>query len=216
MTTTYHTPIATGAAANAATFNTPFSQLDSRLVQLDNAVDTDGSLRAGAVDDTGILVDNVVTNAKIADATIAGGKLENGTITATQIADTTITGGKVANATITDAKLAKPVRIAWAYITISDVLSSISAHSVSDTEWDLGLTEATYQVVVNRMEILGSTNTTPGVIWDGWIISPSCNLLLRGTNVTANTVNVAAPTNLWVGIYDVIGSLGETTESLAE
>lgn len=34
MTTNYHTPIATGAAANAATFNSPLSQLDNALSDL--------------------------------------------------------------------------------------------------------------------------------------------------------------------------------------
>jgi hypothetical protein len=65
MTTTYHTPVATGAAANAATFNTPFSQLDSRLVIIDNAIDTDGSLKAGAVDAAAVIANSVVTDAKL-------------------------------------------------------------------------------------------------------------------------------------------------------
>jgi hypothetical protein len=50
MTTNYHTPIAVGAAANAATFNTPLGTLDSALTTLDTAVD--------AIDST---VDNAMT-----------------------------------------------------------------------------------------------------------------------------------------------------------
>lgn len=84
MTTTYHNPIATGAAANAATFNTPFSQLDSRLVQLDTVMDTDGSLKTNAVDATVVLADNIITNIKLV------------------------------NGTIDDSKFLYPIRIAWA------------------------------------------------------------------------------------------------------
>lgn len=212
MTSTYHTPITTGAAANAATFNTPFSQLDSRLVQIDNAVDTDGSLRAGAVDDTGILVDSVVTSAKIANATITGAKLVTGTVTATQIADTTITNGKIANATITDAKLAYPVRVAWAQVGIATQLASVSAHSTSDTVWDFGLagnTAANF-VVVNRDE---NTAVTPGIIWDAWIEPSTRNVIIRASNFTAGTVNIAEGTNLIVAVFDVRSDMAETTET---
>lgn len=228
MTTTYHTPIATGAAANASTFNTPFSQLDSRLVQIDNAVDTDGTLKAGAVGATAVLADNVVTNAKIADTTIAGGKLANGTITATQIADTTITGGKlvnatitgtqianttiengkIANTTITDAKLAYPVRVAWATIRIGSALSSVSAHSVADTEWDLGIATGN-MAIVNRVDAQNS----PGIVWDVWVLGDK-HVVLRATNVTAGTVNINAATDVLVAVVDLAGGLTETTESI--
>jgi hypothetical protein len=39
MSTTFHTAITTGAAANAATVNAPLGQLDAALVTLDAAVD---------------------------------------------------------------------------------------------------------------------------------------------------------------------------------
>jgi len=217
MTTTYHTPVATGAAANAATFNTPYSQLDSRLVQIDNAVDTDGTLKAGAVDGTAVLADNVVTNAKIADTTITAGKLVSGTITATQIADTTITAGKlvngtitatqIADTTITDAKLAKPVRIAWGTVRIGSGVASVAAHATSDTEWDFGVASGN-MVIVNRVDAQNS----PGITWDAWMLSDK-HVIIRATNATANTVNIHADTDLLVGILDLVGSLSETTES---
>jgi len=197
MTEIYHTPVATGAAANAATFNTPYSQLDSRLVQIDNAVDTDGTLKAGAVDGTAVLADNVVTNAKIADTTITAGKLVNGTITATQIADTTIT----------DAKLAKPVRIAWGTVRIGSGVASVAAHATSDTEWDFGVASGN-MAIVNRVDAQNS----PGITWDAWLLSDK-HVIIRATNVTANTVNIHADTDLLVGILDLVGSLSETTES---
>ena len=197
MTTTYHTPVATGAAANAATFNTPYSQLDSRLVQIDNAVDTDGTLKAGAVDGTAVLADSIVTNAKIADTTITAGKLVSGTITATQIADTTIT----------DAKLAKPVRIAWGTVRIGSAVASVAAHTTSDTEWDFSVASGN-MVIVNRVDAQNS----PGITWDAWLLSDK-HVIIRATNVTANTVNIHADTDLLVGILDLAGSLSETTES---
>lgn len=45
MTTNYHTAIADGAAANASTFNTPMSGLDSGITNLDARVD---ALEGGA------------------------------------------------------------------------------------------------------------------------------------------------------------------------
>lgn len=187
MTTTYHTPISTGAAANAATFNTPFSQLDSRLVQIDTAIDTDGSLKTGAVDVTAVISDGVVTN----------DKLENLTITA----------AKIENATITDAKLAYPVRVAWATVRIGSAISSVSAHSVSDTEWDFGASSGN-MVMINRVDAQNS----PGIVWDAWLLGDK-NVIIRATNVTANTVNINAATDLLIAIVDLGGGLDETTES---
>jgi len=47
MTTTFHTAISTGAAANAATINAPLGQLDAKMGV---SLDADGTLKAGAVD----------------------------------------------------------------------------------------------------------------------------------------------------------------------
>lgn len=167
MTTTYHTPISTGAAANAATFNTPFSQLDSRLVQLDNAMDTDGTLKAGAVDNTAVLADDIVT----------------------------------------DAKMEYPVRLAHFGINIGSVLSSVSAHTTSDTEWDVGLTSGNF-AFVSRAE----PYTTAGIVWDAWVQS-DYNITVRATNVTASTVNINAATIIVVCVVDLQGGLAESSES---
>lgn len=168
MTTTYHTPIATGAAANAATFNTPFSQLDSRLVQIDNTVDTDGTIKAGGVDNT--------------DA--------------------------IANAIITDAKLSLPVRVAYFGINIGSVLSSVSAHTTSDTEWDAGLTSGNF-AFVSRAE----PHTASGIVWDAWV-QADYNITVRATNVTAGTVSINAATIIVVGVVDLYGDLSESSESI--
>lgn len=168
MTTTYHTPITTGAAANAATFNTVYSQLDSRLVQIDNTVDTDGTIKAGAVDNS--------------DA--------------------------IANAIVTDVKLSKPIRLAYFGIAIGATVSSIAAHSTSTTTWNIGLTEGNF-AMVSRAE----SYTTEGVVWDAWLTT-EYYIKVRGTNVTASTVNLNALTVVIVAVLDLQGDLGESTESL--
>lgn len=189
MTSNYHTPISTGAAANAATFNTPFSQLDSRLVQIATVVDTDGTLKTGAVDIAAVITDGVVATAKLADLAV--------------------TAAKIDNATITDAKLAYPVRVAWATVRIGSAISSVSAHTTSDTEWDFGLSAYTQVfALVNRTD----TYNTAGIVWDAWVLSDK-HVIIRATNVTASTVNINAATDLTVAIVDFAGSLLETTES---
>lgn len=168
MTTTYHTPVATGAAANAATFNTPYSQLDSRLVQIDGTVDTDGTIKAGAVD--------------FSDA--------------------------IANAIITDVKLSKPVRLAYFGINIGSALSSVSAHTTSDTEWNIGLASGNF-AFVSRAE----PHTSPGIVWDAWMQS-DYHITVRATNVTAGTVSIHAETIIVVAVVDLYGDLSESAESI--
>lgn len=61
MTTFYHTPIATGASANAATFNTPYGQLDENLRNLNGyggAVDQWLYANYGSVRITGNIVED--------------------------------------------------------------------------------------------------------------------------------------------------------------
>jgi len=79
MTTSYHTDITTGAAANAAIVNAPLGELDDAIADvwarigtaagssgtLGTAIDTDGTLKAGAVDNAAVLGAEVVTGAKI-------------------------------------------------------------------------------------------------------------------------------------------------------
>ena len=187
MTSNYHTPISTGAAANADTFNTPFSQLDSRLVQIATVLDTDGTLKANAVDIAAVITDGVVATAKLADLAVTAAKIDNGTIT--------------------DAKLAYPVRIAWSTVRIGSAISSVPAHTTSDTEWDFGVSSGTF-AFVNRTD----TYNTPGIVWDAWVLSDK-HVVIRATNVTASTVNINAATDITVAIVDLVGALGESTES---
>ncbi len=63
MSTTFHTAISSGAAANASTINTPLGTLDAAIAV---AHDSDGTLKAGAVDGAGVLASGVVTWAKLA------------------------------------------------------------------------------------------------------------------------------------------------------
>jgi hypothetical protein len=82
MSTNNHTAISTGAAANAGTINGPLGTLDAAIgdisafddpslaVIIANALDTDGTLKAGAVDVAAVLADNVVSADKIADNVI--------------------------------------------------------------------------------------------------------------------------------------------------
>lgn len=51
MSTNYHTPIAEGADANASTFNSPLSELDSELTTLANTVPDDISARVALSSD---------------------------------------------------------------------------------------------------------------------------------------------------------------------
>lgn len=64
MTTTYHTAIATGAVANAATFNTPLSTLDTQLTATQAEITTARSTYANLddrLDALGLAVGNVST-----------------------------------------------------------------------------------------------------------------------------------------------------------
>ena len=63
MSTTFHTAIASGAAANVATVNSPLGELDAKLAV---AHDSDGTLKANAVDAAAVLASGVVTWAKLA------------------------------------------------------------------------------------------------------------------------------------------------------
>jgi hypothetical protein len=92
MTTTYHTAITTGAAANAATINTPLSSLDSALVaqdtRIDHIHDSTGHLTATALtgqtqwgqihNTTGTLKTNVAILTKQAQIELDSAGLDNG------------------------------------------------------------------------------------------------------------------------------------------
>ncbi len=80
---TFYTPVANGAAANAATVNAPLAEIDTKLAV---SLDADGTLKAGAVDNAAALAANVVTTTKILDANV----------TTAKIADVNVTGAKVA------------------------------------------------------------------------------------------------------------------------
>lgn len=56
------------------------------------AHDTDGTLKAGAVDNTTVLADNIITTAKLQDGIVTGSKIVNNTITSSDIDWTSSTG----------------------------------------------------------------------------------------------------------------------------
>ena len=96
MTTTYHTPIATGAAANAATFNSVFATLDAQLVANTAALGLLGSQNARlkewtAGEDYEITAatydaDNVITTATVKWPDASGGTFTTVTKDATWLA----------------------------------------------------------------------------------------------------------------------------------
>jgi hypothetical protein len=72
MTTTYHTAIATGAAANAATFNSPLGQLDDAIVDMHGGAGVNSDTlkewtESGAYELTSAMfdADNVITVATV-------------------------------------------------------------------------------------------------------------------------------------------------------
>lgn len=102
MSTNNHTAISNGATNDASTVNTPLGQLDAAMGDvstltttattltgaanelsakigaadsLDASIDTDGTLKAGAVDNAGVLASDVVETAKIKDSNVTNDKL---------------------------------------------------------------------------------------------------------------------------------------------
>jgi lysophospholipase L1-like esterase len=112
MTTNLHTDIAGGAAATSAVVNAPLGQLDSHLSAI---LDTDDTLKAGAVDNATVLASGVVTTAKIAAGAVTSTELGALAVTNAKVAanaiDTTnivalaVTGNKMADTTIAATKL---------------------------------------------------------------------------------------------------------------
>lgn len=82
MTTNYHTaiPSAPKQAANASTLNAPLAELDEAIglanAKISASLDTDGTLKAGAVDTAAALADGVVETAKLDDEAVTVAKLD--------------------------------------------------------------------------------------------------------------------------------------------
>lgn len=78
MSTNNHTAISNGAAGNSSIVNTPLGALDAAIGDIsafsetslsaiiDTVIDTDGSMKAGAVDVTTAIADGIVTDGKLA------------------------------------------------------------------------------------------------------------------------------------------------------
>lgn len=92
MSTTFHTAVANGAAANAATFNTPLGTLDAAIAV---SHDADGTLKAGAVDVAGVLGTGVVTTSKHAAGGVDTAALGAASVTGPKIATTALAGDNI-------------------------------------------------------------------------------------------------------------------------
>lgn len=99
MTTYNHTEISNGAAGNSLVVNTPLGALDAAIGDIsafsetslsaiiDTVIDTDGSMKAGAVDVSAALADNVVSAAKIADNVIGATYVAGTDLTLEELSD---------------------------------------------------------------------------------------------------------------------------------
>jgi lysophospholipase L1-like esterase len=131
MTIYNHTDIASGAAADASTFNGPLGQLDAAIgdltaltttdktsvkaalnevdlhadtvqTQVNVSLDPDGTLKAGAVDNSAAIANGVVSGAKIVDATIdLAVKAQAASITTTLYAPLSLPGTAITKAATT-------------------------------------------------------------------------------------------------------------------
>ena len=111
MTTNYHTPITTGAAANSAIINAPLGELDAAISGISGGGDT---VKVSAADTTADELDAKIAAGTAITLTILnpGGdedlevKVSDGGITATQLASDAVTTAKILDANVTAAKLA--------------------------------------------------------------------------------------------------------------
>lgn len=79
--------------------------INSLLAHADVSLDTDGTLKAGAVDATAVIADGIITGPKLAALSISASNIVAGTITAAQIATDTIVGANIAPGAITSSEL---------------------------------------------------------------------------------------------------------------
>lgn len=89
---TFHTAIASGAAADHTTFNTPLAAIDAALAV---SHDADGTLKAGAVDAAAVLASGVVTTAKFAAGAVDTAALGAVSVTGPKIATTALAGDNI-------------------------------------------------------------------------------------------------------------------------
>jgi predicted peroxiredoxin len=124
MSTNHHTPIISGAAANAATINAPLGQLDAKISV---ALDTDGTLRADAVDLAAVIKDGIVITAKLAADAVTTAKILDANVTAAKLAADAVTTAKILDANVTAAKLA-----ADAVTTVKILDANVTAAKLAD------------------------------------------------------------------------------------
>lgn len=170
------------AAADADTkYPTLKAALEIAQVAAGNQTKDYGNLVNYNTVSTGLIDNNAVTSAKIADGTIATADLANSSVTTAKIADSNVTEGKIAANAVTTAKI-KDANVTTAKIADSAITS---AKIADGTIAEADLSDTVKTKLNATVQTFNPTSATAGKY--------VTNFTKSGTTVTATTAYVQIP-----------------------